>query len=91
MEANKKSPGRAKAKEEYLLSGKVFCGTCGGHMVGECGKSRNGTFYYYYKCINAKHGHTCKRKALKSFLKVGSVSLLSTPVGKQELAVLMLP
>ena len=37
----------------------------GGHMVGECGKSRNGTFYYYYKCINAKHGHTCKRKALK--------------------------
>lgn len=65
MEANKKSPGRAKAKEEYLLSGKVFCGTCGGHMVGECGKSRNGTFYYYYKCINAKHGHTCKRKALK--------------------------
>ena len=34
-------------------------------MVGECGKSRNGTFYYYYKCINAKHGHTCKRKALK--------------------------
>ncbi len=65
MEANKKSPGRAKAKEEYLLSGKVFCGTCGGHMVGECGKSRNGTIYYYYKCINAKHGHTCKRKAIK--------------------------
>ena len=65
MEANKKTPGRAKAKEEYLLSGKVFCGTCGGHMVGESGKSRNGTIYYYYKCINAKHGHTCKRKAIK--------------------------
>lgn len=65
MERNKKAPGKGKAKDEYLLSGKVFCGTCGGHMVGESGKSRNGTFYYYYKCINAKRGHTCKRKAVK--------------------------
>ena len=49
MKANKKSPGRVKAKEEYLLSGKMFCGTCGGYMVGESGKSRNGMIYYYYK------------------------------------------
>lgn len=65
MDANKKAPGKAKAKDEYLLSGKVFCGTCGGHMVGESGKSGNGTVYCYYKCINSKLKHTCKRKAIK--------------------------
>ena len=65
MEANKKTPGKAKAKDEYLLSGKVFCGTCGGHFVGESGKSGNGTRYCYYKCINSKLKHTCKRKGIK--------------------------
>lgn len=65
MEANRKTPGKAKAKDEYLLSGKVFCGTCGGHIVGESGRSGNGTVHCYYKCINAKLKHTCKRKAIK--------------------------
>ena len=65
MEANRHAPARGKAREEYLLATKAFCGTCGGSLVGECGKSRNGTIHHYYKCSTAKFQHTCKRKAIK--------------------------
>lgn len=65
MKANRKAPARAKATEEYLLTTKLFCGTCGRLMAGESGKSRNGTVHYYYKCSGAKRHLGCKRKALK--------------------------
>ncbi len=53
-ELNKRAPARAKAKEEYLLQGKLFCGHCGAQMVGDCGTGRHGTRYYYYACNNIK-------------------------------------
>lgn len=56
------APAAGKAKVEYLLQGKVFCGHCGGHMVGESGKGRNGEVYSYYSCRNRKKYHTCKKK-----------------------------
>lgn len=62
---NKKAPARAKAKVDYLLTGKMFCGKCGGNMVGECGRSRNGETYYYYKCANHKRGHSCKSQPVR--------------------------
>lgn len=34
-------------------------------MVGECGRSRNGVTYYYYKCANNKRGHSCKSQAVR--------------------------
>lgn len=34
MEKNKRGPAANKAKEIYLLSGLIFCGKCGGAMVG---------------------------------------------------------
>lgn len=40
--------------EEYLLSGKVFCGDCGKPMVGESGTSSTGETYHYYKCSARK-------------------------------------
>ena len=56
------APAAGKAKVEYLLQGKVFCGHCGGHMVGESGKGRNGEVYSYYSCRNRKKYHTCQKK-----------------------------
>lgn len=38
----------------YMLTGKLFCGTCGHTMHGISGKSRNGTKYRYYNCSNPK-------------------------------------
>ena len=56
-----RAPAKQKAKIDYLLTGKVFCGHCGMPMVGESGRSRNGDTYYYYACSGKK-----KRKKLCS-------------------------
>ena len=34
-------------------------------MCGECGTSKTGNIYYYYKCGNSKRRKGCHRKALK--------------------------
>ena len=65
MKVNHRAPARAKAKEEYLLTTKLFCGSCGNTMVGESGHSRSGAMYQYYKCGGAKRREGCKRKPLK--------------------------
>ncbi len=66
MARNKKSPASAKASDEYLLTTKLFCGTCGRLMVGESGTSgTKGVKHYYYKCGGAKRHKGCKRKAVK--------------------------
>ena len=66
MKTYKKAPGKAKAHEEYLLTPKLYCGTCGNLMVGECGTSRNKVNkHYYYKCSGAKHNECTRKKGLK--------------------------
>ena len=62
---NKKAPARHKAEEEYLLTTKLFCGHCGGHMVGESGRSQTSLVRRYYKCHNTKKRKTCKKKSVK--------------------------
>lgn len=57
-----RAPAASKAKVDYLLQGKLFCGDCGFPMTAECGKSRNKDTYYYYSCANRKHNHACKKK-----------------------------
>ena len=53
---------RGKAKMDYLLTTKVFCGHCGSPMLGESGTGRNGTTYHYYKCFHRKKGGKCDKK-----------------------------
>ena len=58
----KKHPrGRRRNVEDYMLTGKLFCGHCGSPMVGICGTSRNGDRHYYYLC-QGKHQHKCDKK-----------------------------
>ena len=59
LKKNKSAPARNKATVDYLLTGKLFCGKCSGSMVGESGRSHCGGKYYYYKCKNTKHIHSC--------------------------------
>lgn len=61
---NKKTPARAKAKVDYMLSGKSYCGKCGMGMVGESGASTNG-MHYYYKCANRKRHQGCDKKTVR--------------------------
>lgn len=62
VKANAHAPAANKAEVEYLLQGKAFCGNCGAHMVGECGRGNNGSVYYYYSCANRKKRHSCRKK-----------------------------
>ena len=68
MAKNKKAPARHKAEDDYLLTTKLFCGTCKAMMVGESGTSSSkGRKYRYYRCVNTKKRRTCnaKHKAVK--------------------------
>ncbi len=49
MDSNKSNKARNRAKETYLLSGKLYCGDCGGRMVGEA-RYAHGIKYRYYAC-----------------------------------------
>ena len=65
MEKNKRAPAMAKAREDFLLTTKLFCGKCEHMMVGESGKSHTGAMHYYYKCGNAKRKKGCDKKAVR--------------------------
>lgn len=59
------APAAGKARQEYLLQGKAYCGMCGTRMVGDAGTSKTGAMYYYYSCGAKKKSHTCKKKSEK--------------------------
>ena len=65
MLKNKKAPARRKAKDDYLLTTKLFCGYCGALMFGESGTSRTGEVHRYYKCATAKKHKGCKKKTVR--------------------------
>lgn len=62
IERNRRTKARFKADDEFILSGKLFCGECGSQMNGESGTSHTGAVYYYYKCNDRKSGGGCKKK-----------------------------
>ena len=63
LAANRKAPARHKAEDDYLLTTKLFCGTCGAMMVGESGTSASkGRKYHYYRCVNTKKNKTCNAR-----------------------------
>ena len=65
IQHNSTARARTKAKEDYLLTAKLFCGHCGSPMVGESGTSKTGTVHYYYKCTKNKRQHACNKKSEK--------------------------
>ena len=65
LQHNYSARARTKAKEDYLLTAKLFCGHCGSAMVGESGTSKSGKLHYYYKCVDRKRNKTCTKKVEK--------------------------
>lgn len=62
--------GEARAKTEYLLQGKLFCGLCGSPITAECGQNHKGVVYNYYACSLKKKKHQCKKaNERKDFLE----------------------
>ena len=69
MTKNRKAPARTKAKQEYLLTTKLFCGKCRDMMTGVKGTSHTGAAYYYYKCNNAKKKQCDKKAVQKDYIE----------------------
>jgi site-specific DNA recombinase len=63
--ANHKAPARQKAKVDYLLSGKLYCGLCRAGMAGESGTGKSGAKHYYYICVNKKRLKSCDKKTVR--------------------------
>ncbi len=59
---HKHAPATQKAKVEYLLTGKVYCGHCGASIVGICGTSKTNKQHHYYTCSKRYKEHTCNKK-----------------------------
>lgn len=73
--SNKHAPATQKAKVEYLLYGKAFCGYCGSNIVGVSARGRHGEKHCYYACAKKYKSHTCKKKSeVKDNLEIAIVS-----------------
>ena len=59
MEGKKKRSGAGKAKAVYALTGLIYCGKCGGPLVGQANIDRYGVRRYYYRC------RPCKSKMVR--------------------------
>ncbi len=64
MSKNREAPARSKAKQEYLLTTKLFCGHCREMMRGYGGTGKSGNPYYYYACNNMIK-KLCKKKVVR--------------------------
>src|SRR5699024_583326 len=50
LKLNKRAPAHREDKEDYILTGKLFCGKCGKMMIGISGRGKNGAKHCYYAC-----------------------------------------
>ena len=57
--------GRHRINGDYLLTGKLFCGECGHHMMGLSGTGKNGLLHYYYGCSGKKEKPRCSKKNVR--------------------------
>lgn len=63
LSKNRKAPARSRAKVEYLLTTKLFCGHCKEMMTGFSGTGKQGKIYRYYICNGTKtNPKTCDKK-----------------------------
>lgn len=69
LEENRHHGAKNKAKVEYLLSGKLFCGHCGAVMQGVAGTGKTGNRWYYYSCFNRRKKLCNKKHEKKDFLE----------------------
>lgn len=67
LKINGQVPGKFRAKTDFLLSSKLFCGLCGRMMVGTTGTSgTKGKKYHYYECNgNRGKGRDCPLKRIR--------------------------
>ena len=73
MTLNRANAGKGKAKDDYLLTTKLFCGHCGDPMIGYSGTGKMGKLYHYYSCTGIRK-KTCNKKIVAKDLIEGQVA-----------------
>ena len=68
LKLNQRAPFARWTMADYILTNKLFCGSCGSLMIGESGTSKTGARYNYYTCTNHKHKRECGRRAIRQDL-----------------------
>ena len=73
LKSKKKPRGKQRMNDEYLLSGKVFCGKCGSPMTAQTGTSKTGKKHDYYACNRRRYDRACDKRnepkeALETFV-----------------------
>ena len=51
--------------DDYLLTGKLYCGICKSPMTGVSGTSKTGASHYYYICQKRRVSHTCTKENVR--------------------------
>ena len=69
LNLNKRAPARNKAKVEYILTTKLFCGHCKEMMVGISGTSRTQKIYNYYSCNGIRKKICNKKNVQKDYIE----------------------
>ena len=64
LKVNKRAPAHKWTRADYLLTDKLYCGKCGGGMVGVSGTSKTGAKHNYYYCA-AQRKHLCDKKPVR--------------------------
>lgn len=62
LKSRKGIKGRHTVNEDYLLTGKLFCGKCGYPMIGCSGTGKSGAKYFYYACQKKRTKKVCDKK-----------------------------
>lgn len=89
MGKNKKAPARAKAKVEYLLTTKLFCGHCREMMTGFSATEKQGRVYNYYICNGRKNKKCDKKMVKKDYIEnlvISQCRKLLTPSNIEKIA-----
>ena len=69
LQVNKRRPVSTWTREEYLLTGKIFCGKCGAPMVGVSGFGKSGKKFCYYGCQNHLHKKCDAHNVRKNYVE----------------------
>ena len=87
MQKNKTAPARARAKEEYLLTTKLFCGHCKEMMTGYSGTGKSGKVHHYYICNGVKRKTGCHKKTVqKQYIEDLTISVCRQMLTEENIA-----
>jgi len=93
LKSRRFNTGNCRRSDGYLLTGLIYCGSCGGRMHGHRRGSRSST-WIYYRCYNAVEKGTCDSPyasgmKLHSEVEQALRSLPITPAAREKAAELV--